>query len=362
MIPTMQTLEATAGQVLESVPDGVAQGRLPACLYGMGLLGRWALPNLKKNGVRVVRCYDANPMMDGVYVDGVPVLAASNLGTYSAEFTIVTARHAVQPVSSMLTNLSIPHVSYEAWYVASDFSTFRHIHNDVLGDERSKVVLRAILMSMLTGDRRYCEAVYERDQYFCLPRFCGSTNEIYVDAGAFVGDSLERFVWAQNGVFAILYAFEPGARQFSALCARAERLKTEWALNGESIVLVNAGLGEHDGKRRANSGGSLTSLAIGHSSGADAQPVTVLTLDNFLKEQPITFLKADVEGMELALLKGARSTIQRHKPKISICVYHYPADIPAISLYLKDLVPNYRFSLRHHSPQMMETVLYCWTD
>ncbi len=362
MIPSMTSLEATAAQILEVVPDGVARGQLPVCVYGMGLLGRWAVPNLKKKGVRVVCCYDANQALDGVYVSGVPVRAASNLRVDESQFTIITSRHAVGPVSSMLGNLGIPHVSYEAWYAASEFSTFRRIHDDVLGDERSKEVLRAILMSMLTGDRRFCEAVYEKDQYFCLPQFCGSANEIYIDAGAFVGDSLERFMWAHNGVFQSLYAFEPGLRQFIALRARVARLKAEWALNGESIVLMNAGLGEHNARSQICSGGSLTSLAIGDSPDAETQPVTVLSLDNFLKGQSITFLKADVEGMEMALLKGARSTIQRDKPKISICVYHYPADIPAISLYLRGMVPDYRFSLRHHSPQMMETVLYCWTD
>jgi len=362
MIPSMTSLEATAAQILETVPDEVTRGQLPACVYGMGLLGRWAVPNLKKKGVRVVCCYDANPALDGVYISGVPVRNASNLRADDSQFTIITSRHAIGPVSSMLGNLGIPHVSYEAWYVASDFSTFRRIHDDVLDDERSREVLRAILVSMLTGDRRFCEVVYEKDQYFCLPRFCGWANEIYVDAGAFVGDSLERFMWTHNGLFRNLYAFEPGLRQFTALRARVERLKAEWALNGESIVLMNAGLGEHNGPSQTRSGGSLTSLAIGDSPDAESQPVMVLNLDNFLKGQPVTFLKADVEGMEMALLKGARSTIQRHKPKISICAYHYPADIPAISLYLRELVPDYRFSLRHHSPQMMETVLYCWTD
>ena len=66
--------------------------------------------------------------------------------------------------------------------------------------------------------------------------------------------------------------------------------------------------------------------------------------------------------MEMALLKGAQSTIRRDRPKISICVYHYPTDIPDITNYLAALVPEYKFALRHHSPQLMETVLYCWVN
>ena len=64
----------------------------------------------------------------------------------------------------------------------------------------------------------------------------------------------------------------------------------------------------------------------------------------------------------LALLEGAANTLKRCRPRLAICVYHYPSDIPQISSYLKSLVPDYRFALRHHSPQLMETVLYAWAE
>ncbi len=362
MIPGMSALEAAAGRVLESIPSEITRGELSVCLYEIGLLGHWVLPRLKKNGIKVVRCYDANPALNGIPVDGVVICDPSNLRTEKPDYMIVTSRHAIKPVSTMLSNIGIPHVSYDAWHVAADFSTFRQIHDDVLTDERSKEVVRAVLMAMLTGDTGYCEAVYEKDQYFCLPRFCGSGNEIYVDAGAFVGDSIEKFIWAQNGVFAKIYGFEPGPRQFDALRTRVDRLKTEWAISSDGIEVVKAGLGESEAESRASAGGPLTGLAIGHSTGARSCAVSTVTLDSFLRGDRITFLKADVEGMEMALLRGARSTIQRHKPKIGISVYHYSADIPVISLYLRELVPEYKFALRHHSPLLMETVLYCWTE
>ena len=92
----------------------------------------------------------------------------------------------------------------------------------------------------------------------------------------------------------------------------------------------------------------------------DAGSTSIDTLDNYLHGERATFIKADVEGMELALLKGAAQTISRWKPKLAICVYHYPLDLPDTIAYIRALVPNYRFALRHHSPQQMETVLYCW--
>ena len=57
----------------------------------------------------------------------------------------------------------------------------------------------------------------------------------------------------------------------------------------------------------------------------------------------ITMIKMDVEGAELESLKGARKTIQRDKPKLAICIYHKPEDMTEIPLYIKELVPEYRF-------------------
>ena len=363
MIPTIENLSSAAASISASVPEGLTRGEISAGLYGLGFLGRSALPQLKARAIRLVSCYDANEALEGTLHEGIPVCAVGDLKASPPEFLFVTSRHAVPPVSEMLSGLGIAHVSYDAWLVASNFAAFRHVHDFILRDDRSKEVLRAVMMAMLTGDKRYCAAVYEKDQYFCLPRFCGWEKESYVDAGAFAGDSTERFVWAHNGVFSKIYAFEPGPRQFAALQACIRRLLEEWALDPDSIKLVNAGLGEtHHSGAAASPNGQMTNLAIGNDAGAGAMAVDIVSLDGFLEEDRITFLKADVEGMEMALLKGAQKTIRRYRPKISICVYHYPTDIPDITNYLAGLVPHYQFALRHHSPQLMETVLYCWTD
>jgi FkbM family methyltransferase len=363
MIPNIESLESAASSVLKSIPGELTRGEVTAGLYGLGFLGHWVLPRLKELGVKLVSCYDANEALRGTIVNGLPVYAASDLESVRPEFLFVAARHAVGSVSEVLSGLGIPHVSYDAWHIASNFAAFRYVHDRILRDNRSKEVLRAVLMAMLTGEKIYCATVFEKDQYFCMPRFCGSEQEFYVDAGAFVGDSVERFIWTQNGVFSKIYAFEPGPRQFAALKARTQRLTEEWALDSESIEIVNAGLGEIACSLPARSDNrQMTSLAIHHDSDATGTTVDIVSLDSFLSGAPITFLKADVEGMEMPLLKGAQSTIHRYKPKITICVYHYPTDITEITNYLANLVPNYQFALRHHSPQLMETVLYCWTN
>jgi FkbM family methyltransferase len=362
MIPSMGMLEAAAGGVLNAIPRGLTQGTVSTGLYGIGFLGRWALPRLKQRGVKLVSCHDANESLNGTFIDGLPVHAAGQLKSARPDFLIVTARHAVKPVSGMLSDFGIPHVSYDAWHVAADFAAFRGIHDHILADDRSKAVLRAVLMTMLTGETAYCEAVADPDQYFCLPDFSGARDEVYIDAGAYDGDSMESFIRAHDGHFSKIFAFEPGPVQFAALKARAARLVEEWPLDAGRISLVNAGLGGGGYTARADTAnGTLTSFATG-TSGDNGVAIEIVSLDTYLKGARITFLKADVEGMELAMLKGAQATIRRDKPKIAVCVYHYPTDIPEIANYLCSLVPDYRIALRHHSPQMMETVLYCWAE
>lgn len=359
MSASFAAVESAAAAVIKAVPPGVMRGEVAAGLYGLGFLGRWALPRLQQSGVKLIAGYDANPAMHNAVVSGLPVRAPDALKADAPGFVFIAARHAVAPVSAMLSADGIGHVSYDAYHVAADMQAFRRVHA-ALADQRSRDVLCAVLMAMLTGDARHCIAVAEPDQYFCLPRFRGAMGETFVDAGAFAGDSVERFIWAHNGAFTRIHAFEPGPRQFAALQVRSRRLVEEWALDPASIALNNAGLGETDGALAAQGdGGALTSLALGDGDGAT---VNVRGLDAYLKGAPVSFLKADVEGMEMVLLKGARATIVRDRPKIAVCVYHYPADIPEITNYLAGLVPDYKFALRHHSPQLMETVLYCWTE
>jgi FkbM family methyltransferase len=360
MTPDFDRLADWAAQVRQSTPDGVLTGARPAALYGYGFLGRFAHKDLQGQGVRLQCAYDGKPELDGQVVDGLEIRSPAHLATDKPAFAFISARHAVREVSAKLAAIGIPHVSVDAHYVAHDIDAYKQIHDDWLEDDRSRETLRAVMATMLTGDKAHVAAQFERDQYFCLPQFCGSEKEIYVDAGAYVGDSLERFLWSQNGVFHRALCFEPGMRQFRALANRRRRLLSEWALDEDQIAVIPAALGETDETgSAASSSGDMTSLAL---SDAGEHPIKILSLDAHLAGERVSLIKADVEGMEMPLLRGAAETIRRHRPKLAICVYHYPSDIPVISRTIKSLVPDYRFALRHHSPQFMETVLYAWIE
>ena len=88
--------------------------------------------------------------------------------------------------------------------------------------------------------------------------------------------------------------------------------------------------------------------------------IEIHSLDEFMEGKRVSFIKADIEGMEMALLQGAKDTIRRYKPKMTICVYHYPCDLYSIAKYIRSINPEYKFKLRHHAAYLFDYVLYCY--
>lgn len=342
----------------EAVQAGLDGG---IALFGAGQYGRASLEYLRAQGRKVSCFVDNSPRKQGTVIDGLPVVGGEDKLLAKAGAVLITARHAVAEVAAALKT-GAPKMSFDAWFLNNELHSYRRLRDGLFCDERSAECLDGVMLTMLTGDEANCAAVMDQDQYFCLPQFLNVGTDHFVDAGAYVGDTVEKFIWANNGAFRRIYAFEPGQQQLRALTARKERLVREWALNADDVVLVNAGLGEKD---------SLAGLSVepGHLLGATltAAPaegqagIQVYSLDSYLKDRPVTFIKADVEGMEMPMLRGAAGVIKANKPKLALSVYHRPDDLLKIVEFVRGAHGGYKLALRQHSPLLMDTTLYCWS-
>ena len=73
----------------------------------------------------------------------------------------------------------------------------------------------------------------------------------------------------------------------------------------------------------------------------------IKSLDNLnLAVKGTLYIKMDVEGSELAALKGAAKTIKKHHPFLAICLYHRKNDVVDIPLYIDSLGLKYKYFLR----------------
>ncbi|MBR7117999.1 MAG: FkbM family methyltransferase [Helicobacteraceae bacterium] len=67
----------------------------------------------------------------------------------------------------------------------------------------------------------------------------------------------------------------------------------------------------------------------------------------------------DIEGAELEALSGARETIKKYNPKLTICIYHKFEDLITIPQYILSLNKNYKLYLRNRQGVGEDTILYC---
>ena len=75
----------------------------------------------------------------------------------------------------------------------------------------------------------------------------------------------------------------------------------------------------------------------------------ITTLDHFVSEQNLSCLgliKADVEGMELELLRGAVNVIRRDRSVLSLAAYHSGEELLGQYEFLSSCLENYHFELR----------------
>lgn len=207
----------------------------------------------------------------------------------------------------------------------------------LLADDKSRNILRDILRFKLSGELHYlrrCETPREADY---LQLLAPGGQEVFVDAGAYNGDTVEEFLGYTGGRFREIYALEPNRRNFRKLAERME------CLNLPGIRCLCVGAWDcADTLPFSPGSGRQSGMA---STGA---PTTVDSIDRILGGRPATILKYDVEGAEMRALLGSRRTIAAFKPRLAVSAYHRAEDLFALPRLIHSLHPEYKIHLRHH--------------
>ena len=155
---------------------------------------------------------------------------------------------------------------------------------------------------------------YEPDETRVMDRLAAGARQI-LDVGANIGWYAVRF--AQRQPQAQVHAFEPMPTAYAYL-------QRNVAANGMAgrVAVYNHGLSCRSGavnffiSPKSGTNASLLNVA----AAPDARSVVglTLTLDDWVANHGITpdFIKCDVEGAELLVLRGGGQTLARHKPVI----------------------------------------------
>ncbi len=181
-------------------------------------------------------------------------------------------------------------------------------------------------------------------------------GDLVVDGGAFWG---ETALWLadRSSPGGRVVAFEPDHANESLIEANL-RLNPE---HGRSVQVRFEALWESDTRLQLAPRGAATSVMPG--SGASGVPA--VSLDELRRKgalDAVDFIKLDVEGAELAALRGAADLIRERAPRLAVAVYHHPDDIFAIPRLLDEMMSDYSLAITHRSLHQFDTVLFAWAS
>jgi FkbM family methyltransferase len=93
-------------------------------------------------------------------------------------------------------------------------------------------------------------------------------------------------------------------------------------------------------------------------SSINTEKISITTLDRFVEEnklEHVDFIKADIEGSERDMLRGATNVMKNFAPKLALCTYHLPDDPIVLEKIIKEANPNY--TIVHLSHKLFAAVI-----
>ena len=214
---------------------------------------------------------------------------------------------------------------------------------EALFDAESRSTLEDVLAYRLTGDPRILGTYSYRptEQYF--EGFLGLRAEVFVDGGAFDGETTQLFA-SKYPDYLAAHVFEPDELNFQGV---RDRLKEQ-----DRLVFHEVGLSSEKAQLSFQLGEGSASVI----TASGEHTINVDTIDTLVPAA--TFIKLDLEGWELNALKGAQQTIIQNKPKLAVGAYHSPDDFLKIFDWVTKSRDDYRVALRHYTESWTESVLY----
>lgn len=338
-------------------------------VFGAAKMGKVFLELCRKNNIIILAFCDNDWEKLGTSVGEIPVINAQMLNeNFSKDVQIIVASVQDKLIMAQLKKMHFKKVwSYsffftlypKKFFAFAHTSDFNEIYKNkgeilqafsILSDRYSKQVLLNILLYRLTLDKTYIQHIKKNPSkiYFDKSVLTLTNNEVFLDGGAYDGDTLDSFIRVTNSKFTHVYCFEPDSNSFKNLNTFVDKSNKK-----ARITCIKKGLGERRKTVQFTDEGNLQSTV--NETGITS--VHIVPIDDCLNEK-ITMIKLDIEGYEKQALLGSKKTIKKYHPKLAICSYHYQEDLWKIPLLIQSLSSSYKLYLRHYNSEIFETICY----
>ncbi len=221
---------------------------------------------------------------------------------------------------------------------------------NILEDSQSREIFTRFIQTHLEKKPVNIPSNDAKEQYFPLDVKLKKGYGRFINCGSYDGDTV-RQLNKFHGKIESLACFEPDPDNFNLLIRYLQKNHNQIA---KEIIACPCGVFSSNKQLKFDGGNKINSLI---SEKGDVF-IQCVALDDVIGDFRPTFINMDIEGAELAALKGAENLIRKNKPSLAISVYHSPSDIWEILLYLHSLRLGYKFYLRNYSSYINDTVLY----
>jgi len=231
-------------------------------------------------------------------------------------------------------------------YLSNNLNLFQESLN-LMSDDLSRDSFLAYLYGKVSFDWKYIVQYFVEPQYFQKDIVKLADDSVFIDCGAYNGDAIKSFIDYTKGNYLKIYAFEPDQKEFHQL--------RNYVINYnlQNIIVINKATGDKIG---------CVGFDQKTQSISDQSSISIETccIDDYLlnENNKVSFIKMDIEGYELAALKGGSQIISRDKPILAISAYHKASDLITIPQFIKTIEPDYKLYFRLHKTLPGDAVLY----
>lgn len=321
------------------------QTQKPIVLYGMGDGGDKIINTLESYGIKASGVFSSDGFVRRKTFHGMPLMSYSEAKDCFGDMVVLLAfGTGIKEVLANIQRISreqelyVPDVPvagntvFDTDFARANADRLRTVYN-ALATDSDRFTFESIIRYKLSGRAEYLYRC-ERTKDYAYSLLGLGNEEVYVDCGAFIGDTVEEFTGKVEG-YSHIYAIEPDGRTYKKLTANTEGLK--------NISLINAAVSDKTGSTTFFAAGSRGSRQ--KSVGVETATVSI---DTLLEGGTAGYIKMDVEGMEAEAIDGAKDTIRRHRPKMYLSCYHRSEDMFDIPLRVLSIRDDYKLHIVHH--------------
>ncbi len=321
------------------------KAKKPIVLYGMGDGCDKILSVCEKKGIPISGIFASDEFVRGQRHQGFPVMRYREAKETFGDMIVLLAFGVFR--EEMLER--IRSISQETEFYAPEVPLFGggifdeeyyHLHQreleevaEMLSDETSRKVFSHLLSFKLTGKITPLFAAETKKAEDLLSLVPFSPGDVYVDVGAYDGDTVLEWDRIHPDRGEIL-ALEPNPKTFSKLMTNCAHLP---AFRAYPLAAWN----QRESLTFGGRSGRSTAVRPDGSVVVDGE-----RLDRIC--QRADFIKFDVEGAEKEAISGAEALIRDQAPTLCVSAYHRTEDLFALPLQIKTLQPRYRVYLRHN--------------